>query len=215
MPQNFAEQAWTPSQNEAIQTQSSQSASAGTVSAETPLLESSLGQRTTMDFAGRWLNLPNSVDLDARKSATPSNNYANVHTSSDSNKQIVSSWFVAADTHGGLRQSADTANFGLIFLACALGALIFGRALRLARQLHTWPAPKPKEWAHEHTIGLGELTRALRRVDESVDSARFSDRTSATSHRSLRIEERQNERAFDFAVRPDRHSVADLVVTLP
>jgi hypothetical protein len=166
--ENAAKRAWAPHQNEIVQTASSQLASAGTVKAETQLLEQSVRERTATDFVGRWLDLPKSLDLDARESATPRNNNADEHTMSDFKKQIPSNWFVAADTSGGLRQSAATANFGSIFLGGALGALLFGGVLKLTRRLHTWPALTPKEQAHDPGIGLSELMRALRRGDEKL-----------------------------------------------
>jgi hypothetical protein len=214
-PQNSAEQAWTSSQNETVQTASPQLTSTGTVSAEIPPVKPSVGERRATDFVGRWLDLPNSVDLDARKPATPPDNYTDAHISSDSRKNMPSSWFVTADTSSGLRRSPDMANFGSIFLVGALGALLFGGTLKLTRKPHAWPALAPKERIYELAIGLGELTRALRRIDETVDSPRSPDRWPVGSHRSLAIEERQNERAFDSAVRPGQHSVPDLVVTLP
>jgi len=213
-PQSPGEQAWTPSQNQSVQTQSSHLASAGTASTKTPPSEPSVGKRTTTDFVGRWLDLPNSVDLNADKPATPRNNYTDERTSSDSRKQILSSWFVAPDTNGSLRQSAGTANFGSIFLAGALSALVFGGVLRLTRLLHAWSVPTMNEPRHDPAIRLGELMGALRRVDVTVDSSRSSDRWPPRSHRSRGIGERQNERSFDFAARPDQRSVADLVLTL-
>jgi hypothetical protein len=206
-PQDPVEQAWTPSQR-ALQKVSSKLASAGTVNAETPPLEPSVGERTATDFVGRWLDLPNSRDLDVRESVRPRNKNADEHTSSGSGKQILSSWFVAADTSGGLRQSAGTANLGSIFLTGALsGALLFGGVLGLTRRLHAWPAVTTKEGPHDPAIGLGELMGALRRVDETADLSRSLDRWPVRSHRyrSRRIGKRQNDRAFDFAVRAGQH----------
>jgi hypothetical protein len=211
--QSPAEQAWTASQ-QAVQTQSSQLASAGTVGVKTLPLESTVAKSTATNFVGRWLDLPNSVDLNAGKPVTPRNNYTEADTSSDSGKQVPSSWFVAAGTSGGLRQSAGTANFGSIFLVGALGALLFVGALRLTGKVHVWPALTANEPPHDPAIRLGELMGALRRVDETVDSTGSSNSWLARSHRSRGLRERQNERSFDFAVRPSQHSVSDLVVTL-
>jgi hypothetical protein len=214
-PQSAAEHAWTPSLNQSVQLHSSQLASAGTVSAKTLPLGPSVGKRTTTDFAGRWLDLPSSVDLNADKPATPLSDYTDEHTSSTSGKQMPPSLFVAADKSGGLRHSAGTANFGSIFLVGALGALVFGGVLRLTRPLHAWSSLTTNELPHDPAIRLGELMGALRRVDEKVDSSRSSNRWPPRSHRSRWIGERQNERPFDFAVRPGQNSISDLVVMLP
>ena len=169
-----AEQVLASPENDTVQIAPSQLATAETVAAETTVQEPSVAERAATDFAARWLDLPKSVDLDAGEFAAPRRNYATEPTTSDSNEQMTSTWFVAADTGGGLRDNpVGTENFGSIFLAGALGILLFGGVLRLTRAWHNcpWRTRTANDLAYEPKMSLAELMRVLRRTDEALKSA--------------------------------------------
>jgi hypothetical protein len=159
-----AEQVVASPENDIVQTTPSQLATAETVAAETTVQEPS--ELVATDFAARWFDLPKSVDLDAREFAAPRRNYAAEHTTPDSNEQMPSTWFVTADTEGLRDNPAGTANLGWIFLAGALGILLFGGVLRLARAWRNYPWQN--DLAYEPEMSLAELMGALRRADEAA-----------------------------------------------
>jgi hypothetical protein len=166
-----AEQVLASPENDTVQTAPSQLAAAETVVAETTVQEPSVRERAATEFTARWFDLPKSVDLDAREFAAPRK--AAEHTTPDSNEQMPSTRFVAADTGGGLRHNpAGTANFGSIFLAGALGILLFGGVLRLTRAWHDcpWQARTANDLAYEPEMSLAELMRVLQRTDEALKS---------------------------------------------
>ena len=168
-----AEQVLASPENDTVQIAPSQLATAETVAAETTVQEPSIPERAATDFATRWLDLPKSVDLDAGEFAAPRRNYATEPTTPDSNEQMTSTWFVAADTGSGLRDNpVGTANFGSIFLAGALGILLFGGVLRLTRAWHNcpWRTRTANDLAYEPKMSLAELMRVLRRTDEALKS---------------------------------------------
>src|SRR5262249_4952100 len=159
--QDPAEQARAPSSIEPAQTASSRLANAETEPAKTPFFEPSVGEPTapasaeTMpleppslkssvgepaatDFTARWLDLPKSVDLNMPEFATPRSNYANEHLAVDSKEQMPSTWFAVQVTSDSPdHTSTGMAKFGSIFLAGALGMLLYGGALKLTRLLHS------------------------------------------------------------------------------
>ncbi len=166
-----AEQVVASPENDTVQTAPSQLATAETVATETTVQEPAVREPAATDFAARWFDLPKSVDLDAREFAAPRRTYVAEHTTSDSNEQMSSTWFVAVDTGGGLRDNpAGTANFGSIFFAGALGILLFGGVLPLTRARRNWQARTANDLTYEPKISLAELMRVLRRTDEALKS---------------------------------------------
>ena len=113
-------------------------ASAETVPDETPFFEPAIGEPAAMDFTARWLDLPKSVDLNMPEFATPRNNYTDEHVASDLQKEMPSTWFATRATSDTWdHTSTGMAKFGSIFLAGALGMLLYGGALKLTRLLHS------------------------------------------------------------------------------
>ena len=166
-----AEQVLASPENDTVPTAPAQRATPETVAAETTAQEPSVRGRAATDFTARWFDLPKSVDLDAREFAVPRQTDAAGHTAPDSDEQIPSTWFVAADTGGGLRDNpARTPKFGSIFLAGALGILLFGGVFRLTSAWRDHPRT-PNDLAYEPEMSLAELMRVLRRADEALELA--------------------------------------------
>lgn len=129
-------------------------------------------QLASPDFTARWLDIPESVDLDTREFNRPRSDYAVEQTTPAlTAAQISSISFVstAIDTQSPRpRNFAGALSFGSIFVAGGLSVLIFGAILRLTR---AWFWPRPIELTDGDEIGgLGELVRALRRADETFKS---------------------------------------------
>lgn len=137
----------------------------------TPRDEAPYRQLASPDFTARWLDLPESVDLDAREFDRPRSDYAVEQTPALTVAQISSISFVstAVDTQSPLpRNFAGALSFGSIFVAGGLSVLIIGAILRLTR---AWFWPKPIELSDGDEIGgLRELVRALRRADNTFKS---------------------------------------------
>jgi hypothetical protein len=196
--QNPAKQARTSPENDSVQTVSPGLASAETVPDETPFFESSVGQRVApasaetvpreapffessvgepaaMDFMARWLDLPRSVDLNMPEFATPRNNYADEHGTPDLQKEMPSTWFAARVTSDTSEHTSTGAKFGSVFLAGALGMLLYGGALKLTRLLHSSGIrrrPISSQLPYDPVVGLRVLLRGLRRAEEGRDSPR-------------------------------------------
>jgi hypothetical protein len=86
-------------------------------------------------------------------------------------QRLIPTWFIAADTGGGLRDNpARTPKFGSIFLAGALGILLFGGVFRLTSAWRDHPRT-PNDLAYEPEMSLAELMRVLRRADEALELA--------------------------------------------
>lgn len=149
----------------------SDSANAQTPSAEASSPKPPVHTHGPIDFAARWLQLPDSVDLDALNFARQSNSYAARHESTIA-QPAPSSIFRVED--GDPRQSsAIEPSFGSIVAASLLGILLLllcWKAFRLALVLHDEAKLRR---ARDHAIalsaaadtGLGEITRALRCAD--------------------------------------------------
>jgi hypothetical protein len=191
--QNPAKQARTSPENDSVQTVSPRLASAETAPDETPFFEpsvaqrpapasaetvpleafeSSVGEPAATGFTARWLDLPKSVDLNMPEFATPRNNYADEHVAPDLQKEMPSTWFATRATSDSLdHTSTVVAKFGTIFLAGALGMLLYGGALKF---VHSSSARRltPSKLAYDPVLGLRELLRDLRRSEDKLDSPR-------------------------------------------
>ena len=78
-----------------------------------------------MDFAARWRDLPESVNLDIRDVAAISDSYADTQVSGGREEQMPSTWHVIEAMRAGQQQEPAVA-FGSAFLA---GALALGSLL--------------------------------------------------------------------------------------
>ena len=90
-----------------------------------------------VDFAGRWVDLPRSVDLNARELVAESNGYAAERDAENRQEQLPPAWANVSAVNGDVRQNAAAeTNFGSISLAGAavLALLLMSEALvRFAR----------------------------------------------------------------------------------
>jgi hypothetical protein len=140
--ENAGEQAGT-TPSDAVQTKTEQPAAIQSSSTEASLLEPAARERAAVGFAARWLELPKSLDLDARAAPPPSNGYAgesdaSEHQGTDVETQMPSPSFMVRDRGAESRQRSEL-SFGSILLACALGTvllLLCREAFRLAGMLH-------------------------------------------------------------------------------
>ena len=89
------------------------------------------------DFVARWVDLPKSVDLNARERASGSNGYAAEQAAENRREQLPRAWANVSAANGDVGQNTGTqTNFGSISLAGAaiLALLLISEALmRLAR----------------------------------------------------------------------------------
>ena len=89
------------------------------------------------DFVARWVDLPKSVDLNARERASGSNGYAAEQAAENRREQLPPAWANVSAANGDVGQNTGTqTNFGSISLAGAaiLALLLISEALmRLAR----------------------------------------------------------------------------------
>jgi len=115
----------TPPQTTFARTAPAQMASAQTISARPAFLESLREGARAMDFAARWRDLPESVNLDTRDVAAISDSYADTQVSGGREEQMPSTWHVIEAMRAGQQQEPAVA-FGSAFLA---GALALGSLL--------------------------------------------------------------------------------------
>ena len=96
-----------------------------------------LVERPTVNFVGRWVDLPRSVDLNAHEAVAGSNGFAPKQTVENRHEQLPSTWANVSAVDGEARDStAAKTNFGSISLAGAvvLALLLMSEALiRFAR----------------------------------------------------------------------------------
>jgi len=172
--QIVAESGPAPRQSDAEEATSSPVAD--TMPAETPRLEPTIADRAATDFTGRWLDLPEAVDLQAGE-IDQHNSYAAEQTAPVTKEPIASPiWFVAADAKDVAPQrSAGLANFGSVFLVSALGIMLFDRVLKLTRRWYdfgVWPMLARSDQADGPEKDPVELKHILRRVDNALQSPR-------------------------------------------
>jgi hypothetical protein len=95
-------------------------------------------EQSSVDFVGRWVDLPRSVDLNAHGFVTESNGYAAEHAVENRQDQLPPAWANVSAANGDVRQNTDgQTNFGSISLAGAavLALLLVSEALvRFARR---------------------------------------------------------------------------------
>ena len=145
--ENAGEQAGT-TPSDAVQTKVEQPTPAQTATTEASLLEPAILEpairgRAAVDFAARWLELPKSLDLDARAAPPPSNGYAREsdageHQRTDAEAQMSPPSLVVRDRSAESGRRSEP-SFGSILLAFALGTvllLLCREAFRLAGMLH-------------------------------------------------------------------------------
>jgi len=160
----------SPSSIEPVQTAASR-----LVSTERPFSGPSVAERaTTTDFVGRWLDLPKSVDLNMRDFATQRNNYTDEHVA-DLQKEMPT-WSAARAIGDGLdHASKGVAEVGFIFLAGAIGILLYGGVLKFTRFLHSSGIRRrltSNQVPYDPVLGLREFLRYLRQADEGRHSPR-------------------------------------------
>jgi hypothetical protein len=136
------------------------------------------------NFTTRWSDLPKSVDLGQHESTTR-DNYAPEPAASDSTKPVASTGLVAADSkRESPHKSASAVYFWSIFLAAALGMILFAGRLKLTRWLYrsvtSWWTPN--DCAETNP---SELVRALRLVDGAFNAPQsFSPSVAVTDVRA-------------------------------
>ncbi len=169
--------------------------------AETPRVEQPVADPAVLDFSARWLELPESVDLQAGKIDGPRSSYAAEQAAPVYQPPMASStWFVAADVKDVVPR-AGLANFASVFLASALGiigAILVNRLLKLTRwcyQTLGWPRPRTSELGDRPQEGLVELKEILRRVDEAVQWPRSF--TSSSGEVAKMLADRRVPRLVD------------------
>lgn len=116
-------------------------------------------EQPTADFAGRWVDLPKSVVLNAHEFVAERNGYAPEHQADNRQEQLPPALANVSATDSDVPQNADTqTNFGSISLAGAviLALLLISEALvRFARR---------SAWS---LLRFSLRTKSLRRTDHS------------------------------------------------
>ena len=144
--ENTGEQAGTAS-SDTVQTKAEQPAAIQAAAPEASWSQPVVPEHVTIGFAARWLELPKSLDLNNRGSASPSggeasenNADANERQATNAEAQTSSSTFMVHDQRAALgRRSAARPSFGSILLAFALATILLflcREAFRLAGTLH-------------------------------------------------------------------------------
>jgi len=93
------------------------------------------------DFVARWVDLPKSVDLNARERASGSNGYAAEQAAENRREQLPPAWANVSAANGDVGQNTGTqTNFGSISLAGAvvLALLLMSEALVRVARKSTW-----------------------------------------------------------------------------
>jgi hypothetical protein len=128
---------------------------------ETPFVASPLPDNAATDFAARWRDLPQSVDLDARELATDSNPHSAEHVVAEAEEQIPSTPYIVPGVDNGVKpNSAGGAGLWSILLAwvLAMASLVLLRnVLKLTRILS-------RESKNRRRIRAGFETGASRSV---------------------------------------------------
>ena len=127
----------TPTQSSTIQPAPPRPVAAPATGDETPFLAPSLPKNAATDFAARWRDLPQSVDLDARELATNSNRYGAENVVTEVEEQTPSTAYIVPGVDTGVKQnSAGEAGRWSLLLASVLAVallVLLRKILKLAR----------------------------------------------------------------------------------